>query len=260
MKLVLGVRDSGVGGLTVARELRKRLPGAQILYFADTAHVPYGDKSVEQIQHFALSISDFLIRQGADALVFACNTTSAYALEPAREQFPGVPIFGVIEPGARVAALYGRRIGVLATQATVSSGVYSRTLRDLNPQIEVCEVPCPAFVPLVESEKTLTLKAREACRHYLAPLERFGAHTVILGCTHYPLLLPALREVAPKLRFIDPAMALAEQVAARFPHIEMSEQPDRFWVSGEREGVSHWIETLLEIPRPHLECGPVFDS
>jgi len=259
LKLVLGVRDSGVGGLTVARELRKQLPGAQLLYFADTAHVPYGDKSVEQIQHYALSISDFLLRQGADALVFACNTTSAYALEPARGQFPGVPIFGVIEPGARVAAQHGRKIGVLATQATVSSGIYSRTLRALNPHVEVCEVPCPAFVPLVESEKTQGREAREACRHYLAAIERFGADTVILGCTHYPLLLPALCEVAPKLRFVDPATALAEEVAARFPHLEPAEQPDRFWVSGEREGVSNWIETLLEIPHPRLECGPIFD-
>jgi len=259
LRLVLGVRDSGVGGLTVARELRKRIPNARLLYFADTAHVPYGDKPVEQIQHFALSISRFLLEEGADAIVFACNTTSAYALDLARASFPTTPVFGVIEPGARLAAKRGQRIGVLATQATVSSGVYSRSLQEINSSLQVEEVACPAFVPLVEAQQTWGREAREACRHYLAPLQRFGADTVILGCTHYPLLLPALREVAPLVRFIDPATALAEEVAARFPHIEPGEKPDRFWVSGPRDGVGHWIETLLEVPSPNLEVGPVFD-
>ncbi len=257
--IAIGVRDSGVGGLTVARELRRLLPGAQLLYFADTAHVPYGDKSVEQIQHFALSISQFLLGQGAQALVFACNTTSAHALGLARERFANVPIFGVIEPGARVAAQVGNKVGVLATQATVSSGVYTRTLSQLNPHIETCEIACPAFVPLVENEQTNSREAREACRHYLAPLQRFGADTVILGCTHYPLLLPALREVAPLLRFIDPATAVAQEVAARFPHLEPSSKADRFFVSGARGSVSNWIETLLDIPEPKMEVGPVFD-
>ncbi len=259
MKIAIGVRDSGVGGLTVARELKKRLPCAQLLYFADTAHVPYGDKSVKQIQHFALSISGFLLEHGADALVFACNTTSAHALGLARERFPDVPIFGVIEPGAKMAARQGRKVGVLATQATVSSGVYTRTMRQLNPRIETCEVACPAFVPLVESERTNSREARDACRHGLAPLEAFGADTVILGCTHYPLLLPALREVAPQMRFIDPAMALAQEVAARFPDLEPSGKIDRFFVSGAGQGVSNWIETLLEVAEPKLEIGPVFD-
>lgn len=257
--IAIGVRDSGVGGLTVARELKRQLPQAQLLYFADTAHVPYGDKSVEQIQHFALSISGFLLNQGAQALVFACNTTSAFALGLARERFPAVPIFGVIEPGARVAAQTGNKIGVLATQATVSSGVYTRTLRELNPLLQTCEIACPAFVPLVENEQTNSREAREACRHYLAPLQRFGADTVILGCTHFPLLLPALREVAPQLRFIDPATALAGEVAARFPDLEPGDKPDRFFVSGARQGVSNWIETLLDLPEPKLEFGPVFD-
>lgn len=259
MKLTIGVRDSGVGGLTVARELKKRLPAARLLYFADTAHVPYGDKSVEQIRHYALSISDFLLHQGADALVFACNTTSAHALEPARKKFAPTPIFGVIEPGARVAAQVGRKIGVLATQATVNSGVYTRVLNGFNPEIQSCEIACSAFVPLVESQRTQSIEAREACRHYLAPLQRFGADAVILGCTHYPLLLPLLQEIAPGLHFVDPATALAEEVAARFPDLEPSDQPDRYFASGPREGVSNWIRILMNIPNPQIESGPVFD-
>ena len=259
MKLSIGVRDSGVGGLTVAREIKKRLPGAQLLYFADTAHVPYGDKSTEEIRHYALSISGFLRRQGAGALVFACNTTSAHALDIAREKFAPTPVFGVIEPGARLAALYGRKIGVLATQATVNSGVYTRVLHRLNPKIETCEVACPAFVPLVEAEQTDSDAAREACRHYLAPLRRFGADAVILGCTHYPLLMPMMREIAPELHFVDPATALAEEVAARFPFVQPTDQPDRYFVSGPTQGVSNWIRSLMNVNEPPIEVGPVFD-
>ena len=256
--LTLGVRDSGVGGLTVARELKKRLPNARLLYFADTAHVPYGDKTPAQIRHYALSISDFLIGNGAQAVVFACNTTSAHALASARERFD-VPIFGVIEPGASVAAKLAQKIGVLATAATVASGVYTRVLQAQNPAIEVCEIGCPAFVPLVESEKTNSLEAREACRHYLAPLQRFGAQAVILGCTHYPLLLPALREIAPQMRFVDPAQAVAEQVAAHFQNPETSSGDDVFYVSGAQTGVENWARTLLQISHPRLKTGPLFD-
>ena len=252
------MRDSGVGGLTVARELKKRLPNARLLYFADTAHVPYGDKTPAQIRHYALSISDFLIQNGAQAVVFACNTTSAHALELAKTRFD-VPIFGVIEPGARVAATLAQKIGVLATAATVSSAVYTRVLQNQNPSVEVCEIACPAFVPLVESEKTNALEAREACRHYLAPLLRFGAQATILGCTHYPLLLPALREIAPQMRFVDPAQAVAEEVAAHFQNPLSQPENDVFYVSGAREGVENWIVTLLDNPNPQLENGPLFD-
>ena len=259
MRLSIGVRDSGVGGLTVARELRKRLPNARLLYFADTAHVPYGEKSSEEIRHYALSISGFLRRQGAEAIVFACNTTSAHALPLARDKFAPTPVFGVIEPGARLAAQWGRKVGVLATQATVTSGVYTRVLHRIDPRIQTCEVACPAFVPLVEAEQTASREAREACRQYLAPLQRFGADSVILGCTHYPLLLPMLREVAPELRFVDPATALVEEIGASFPSIEPHPDPDRYWVSGPRDGVANWVRSLMGIPDPVLETGPVFD-
>lgn len=259
MKLSIGVRDSGVGGLTVARELQKRLPQARLLYFADTAHVPYGDKSSEEIRHYALSISAFLRRQGANAIVFACNTTSAHALDLAREKFAPLPMFGVIEPGARLAVQYGRKIGVLATQATVNSGIYTRVLQRIYPHTQVCEVACPAFVPLVEGEQTLSDAAREACHYYLEPLRRMNADAVILGCTHYPLLLPMLRQVAPELQFIDPATALVEDVAAHYSYLEPVQEPPRFWASGPKEGVENWIRTLLGIPNPCVEVGPVFD-
>lgn len=259
-RLKIGIRDSGVGGLTVARRVREALPHADLLYFADTAHVPYGDKTPEQVRHYALSISDFLIENGAQIIIFACNTTSAYALDAAREKF-SVPIFGVIEPGARVAAhVSSGKIGVLATAATVSSGVYTRQICDFNPHLKVREIGCPAFVPLVENQQADSLEALEACKHYLAPLLRFGADTVILGCTHFPLLLPALREVAPDVHFIDPAQALAHDVAATLSSVPNPGIPhDTFWVSGERAGLKHWIRALLAIENPRLENGPTFD-
>lgn len=257
--LTIGIRDSGVGGLTVARRVLERLPHANLLYFADTAHVPYGDKTPAQVRHYALSISEFLIKQGAQMLVFACNTTSALALDTARACFD-VPIFGVIRPGARVAATLSQgKVGVLATAATVTSGVYSQVLRQYRADLEVREIGCPAFVPLVESEQTESVEALEACKQYLAPLQRMGADTVILGCTHYPLLLPALEKIAPEIRFVDPAQAVAEEVAELVGPNASGARGRRFFVSGERAGVGNWVGRLLEIERPILEEGPVFD-
>ena len=261
--LTIGIRDSGVGGLTVARRVLERLPSANLLYFADTAHVPYGDKTPDQVRHYALSISQFLIGQGAQMLVFACNTTSALALDAARQCFDA-PIFGVIRPGARVAARNSDgKVGVLATAATVQSGVYTQVLREYRADLEVKEIGCPAFVPLVEARQTGGIEALEACKHYLAPLRRFGADTVILGCTHYPLLLPALRQAAPEIRFIDPAEAVAqevaEQVAARGGASSSGAKSRRFWASGARTGVESWIAELLEIADPVVENGPIFD-
>ncbi len=264
----IGIRDSGVGGLTVARRIREQLPVAELLYFADTAHVPYGEKSEAQIRHYALSISQFLIDQGAQIVVFACNTTSALALEAARARFE-VPVFGVIEPGARGAAQASRgKVGVLATAATVSSGVYSREIQNLRPELEVLEIACPLFVPLVEAQQTDSLEALEACRKALAPLLEFGADTVVLGCTHYPLLLEQLQTIAPLIQFIDPADALARQIAEYLrpmasnqssPSGQTSQAPrDTFWVSGPRDGLENWIHTLLHL-EPCLRSSPVFD-
>lgn len=259
--LTIGIRDSGVGGLTVARRVLELLPGANLLYFADTAHVPYGDKTPEQVRHYALSISRFLLGQGAQMLVFACNTTSALALDSARACFD-VPIFGVIRPGARVAATTcGPRgkVGVLATAATVQSGVYTRVLHEYNAELQVQEIGCPAFVPLVEAQQTRSVEALEACKHYLTPLQRMGADTVVLGCTHYPLLLPALQKVAPEIHFIDPAQAVAREVARNVGALQSGAGTHRFFVSGARSGVASWVETLLHIEAANLEVGPIFD-
>lgn len=258
-QLTIGIRDSGVGGLTVARRVLECLPGANLVYFADTAHVPYGDKTPQQVRHYALSISRFLISQGAQMLVFACNTTSALALDTARGCFD-VPIFGVIRPGARVAAQQsGGKVGVLATAATVQTRVYTRILHEYRADLQVEEIGCPAFVPLVESHQTEGIEALEACKHYLAPLQRWDADTVVLGCTHYPLLLPALQKVAPEIRFVDPAQAVAQEVADSVQDAPIGVGTHRFFVSGEKAGVGSWIESVLGLENPLLEDGPIFD-
>lgn len=263
---IIGIRDSGVGGLTVARAIRQVLAHARLLYFADTAHVPYGDREPDEVKFFALSISRFLLEAGAQAIVFACNTTSAYALDDARAEFP-VPIVGMIEPGARAAleATQSGRVGVLATQATVDSNVYSRTLLGLSPAVQAREIGCPLLVPLVESERAESAQAQEAARKYLQPLIESRCDTVILGCTHYPLLLPVLRAAAPRIRFIDPAHAVAREVALQARALPEKagrageEARDVFYASGEREGVRRWIQNLLGLPNPRLEVGPVFE-
>lgn len=269
-ELIIGVRDSGVGGLTVARCIQKSLPHARLLYFADTFHVPYGGREADEVRFLALSIADFLVSEGAQIVVFACNTSSALALATARQTLP-VPVVGTIEPGARAAVAQTKnlRIGVLATQATVESAVYSQHIQAKNSKIRVLEIACPDFVPLVESERTESESALDAARNYLRPLLDFGADTIVLGCTHYPLLLPVLRRVAhelnaPNLQFVDPAEAVAQDVKQLVNEIEYSnhdlqQSPQhRFFVSGESESVRNWIQNLLEIEAPQTERGPIF--
>jgi glutamate racemase len=266
--ITIGVRDSGVGGLTVAREIKKQIPNARLLYFADTAHVPYGDRAPREVRFFALSITEFLISQGAQIVVFACNTSSAYALQIAKKRF-SIPLFGMIEPGARAAleanaSTPDAPIGVLATSATIQSRMYARWIENLQAEnshkTPAIEIACPRFVPLVESEQVSTPAAREACEEYLQPLLQAGARTVILGCTHYPLLLPVLKEIAPHLNFVDPAQFLAREIASLLAPgvLPAGDDADQFFVSGPRAGVENWISKLLNNPAPRICSGPVF--
>jgi glutamate racemase len=216
----IGVFDSGVGGLSVLRQIKQKLPAEPLLYFGDTAHVPYGGRPLDEIRGFALEICDFLVDRGAKMIVMACNISSAVAIDEARRRFPEIPIVGVIEPGSKAAIASGAvRIGVLATLGTVKSGAYSRVLEGLNPDVTVAEVACPDFVPIVEAELVDSADAFRAASEYLRPLSTFGAASVILGCTHYPFLQKTLEAAAldifPKDRqpvFIDPAIETANTV------------------------------------------------
>ncbi len=212
----IGVFDSGVGGLTVAAALRRRLPGESILYLGDTARLPYGSKSPQTVTRYTLRNIEFLAERGVKAVVVACNTASALALPMLDAALHlKVPTWGVIEPGARRAAELSRgRVGVLATEATVRSDAYPRALRALRPELDIRSQACPLFVPLVEEGWHDDPVTEQVAARYLRPLLDAGVDTLVLGCTHYPLLVPVLRRVAgPDVILVDSAAAVAEVVA-----------------------------------------------
>jgi glutamate racemase len=217
----IGIFDSGLGGLTVARAIFARLPSDSTIYFGDTARVPYGPKSPRTVRRYSLEILDWLLAQGVKAVVVACNTSTAHALDALQARSP-VPVIGVIEPGARAAARAAakRVVGVIGTSGTVASEAYVRAIREVAPGTEVRQVACPLLVPLVE-EGWFDHPATELiAREYLAPLQAAGIGALVLGCTHYPLLKPLLRRiVGPEVALIDSAEetagAVAEAIAAR---------------------------------------------
>lgn len=206
-----------MGGLSVAARILDTLPNERIVYFADNAHVPYGEKPLDEIRGFALEITRFLIGKGAKAVVMACNMSSAIALEAAQEAFPETPIIGMIEPGARAAAsvAQGRPIGVLATTGTIRSGAYERAIGSLDSGCVVVSQACPKFVPLVESGQSDSEDAEAAARTYVAPLMREFCSTLILGCTHYPFLRRVIEAAAGSgVNIVDPAEEAARMLAA----------------------------------------------
>ena len=191
----IGVFDSGVGGLTVVSALRQRLPGESILYLGDTARLPYGSKSPDTVTRYTRRNIEFLTERGVKAVVVACNTASALALPTSTCM--DVPTWGVIEPGARKAAAVSRgRVGVIATEATVRSDAYPQALRAIRPDLEILSQACPLFVPLVEEGWHDDPVTEEVAERYLRPLLDAGVDTLVLGCTHYPLLKPVLQRVA----------------------------------------------------------------
>lgn len=211
----IGVFDSGVGGLTVAAALMRRLPGESILYLGDTARLPYGTKSAETVRRYTARNVAFLRGRDVKAVVVACNTASALGLDGLEAD---VPLWGVIEPGARAAlAAGGGHIGVLATESTIRSGAYEAALGQLDPAVEVTSQACGLFVPLVEEGWSNDPVAETVARRYLAPLEAVGVDTLILGCTHYPMLAPTIASVVgPGVTLVDSAETVAEAVATAF--------------------------------------------
>jgi glutamate racemase len=222
----IGVFDSGVGGLTVAAALRRRLPGESILYLGDTARLPYGSKSPDTVTRYTRRNIEFLTERGVKAVVVACNTASALALP---HLDPHVPTWGVIEPGARKAAAVSHgRVGVIATEATVLSDAYPRALRALRPDLVILSQACPLFVPLVEEGWLDDPITEQVAERYLRPLLDAGVDTLVLGCTHYPLLKSVLRRaVGPDVMLVDSAEAVAEVVAAGLAagEIEAADRP-----------------------------------
>lgn len=219
----IGVFDSGIGGLTVAREIMRQMPNEKIIYFGDTARVPYGNKSQETVTRFSEQIVRFLNTFQVKTIVVACNTASAYALDTLEKESQ-IPIIGVVKPGAKAAveATRNGRIGVIATAATIGSKIYSKYITELNSDVTIHGKACPLFVPLVEEGLWDDPVTNEIARRYLAELIDIDIDTLILGCTHYPLIRTALgRIMGEKVTLVNPAYETAIELKALLQKMDL---------------------------------------
>lgn len=211
--LPIGIFDSGVGGLTVFSAVAKKLPRENLLYLGDTARVPYGSRSPETVLKYAQRVAGHLVNRGVKALIVACNTATTYALEYLQEaaQKENIPVLGVIAPGAQkaVAGSTNKKIGILGTDGTIKGKRYEQEIHKINPHVTVIGQPCPLFVPLIEEGWHKDPITMQVAKRYLTNIEE--PDTIILGCTHYPLIKPILEKVLPAVQFIDSATATAEQ-------------------------------------------------
>ena len=255
----IGVFDSGIGGLTTVRELFQKLPRESVVYFGDTARLPYGNKSKETITRFSLEIASFLVRRQVKCVVVACNTASSHALDALRDRF-GVPVIGVIEPAARAAVVASPRgrIGVVGTLATVGSNAYADAIARLAPQAVVQQRACPLFVPLVEEGWLDHPVTRQVADEYLAELQRGSLDSLILGCTHYPLLAALLAQVmGPGVRLVDSGAEAANATGALLAERGLlapatAEPRHHFFLSDEprRRSFARVAESFLGRPLP----------
>lgn len=251
----IGVFDSGVGGLTVAREIMRNLPKERIVYFGDTARVPYGSKSKDTIIRFSRQIIRFLRTRDVKAIVVACNTASALALDEVEQELD-IPIIGVLKPGARVAAATtkNKRIGVIGTESTINSGMYPQFIREQDPEITVYGKACPLFVPLVEEGWLKDPVTEEVAKRYLEELLKQEIDTLILGCTHYPLIRSLVGRIAgEQVRLVNPAYETAQElghllekegIANSGEHLEEGERY-QFYVSDAADKFKHFANSIL---------------
>lgn len=251
----VGVFDSGVGGLTVAREIMRQIPQEKIVYFGDTARVPYGNKSKDTIVRYSRQIIRFLESQGVKAIVIACNTASAYALDIVKEELD-IPIIGVINAGARtaVAATHNGKIGVIGTMGTIGSGIYTEVIKQMRPDVRVIGKACPLFVPLVEEGLLHDSVTDEIASRYLAELKGKYIDTLVLGCTHYPLLRSTLgRLMGSDVTLVNPAYETAielrellkEQGLNREAALKTGEEQYQFFVSDLAEQFTDFAASIL---------------
>lgn len=251
----IGVFDSGVGGLTVAREIMRQIPNERIVYFGDTARVPYGSKSKDNIIKFSRQIIRFLQTENVKAIVIACNTASALALDEMQQEFD-LPILGVVKPGAKVAVetTANKRIGLIGTEANIRSGVYTRYIKSLDDEAKVFEKACPLFVPLVEEgwlHDDITL---QVASRYLKELKEKDIDTLIMGCTHYPLIRSTIRKVmGDKVNLVNPAYETAIELKNLLERDNLANKCDvdspssmyRFYVSDAEEKFKLFANSIL---------------
>ena len=256
LELPIGIFDSGMGGLTVVRQIHRVLPREDLIYLGDTARVPYGTKSPGTVVRFACEDTQFLLQQGVKAVVVACNTVSAWALLTLEKKFP-LPIFGVILPGvgAALEKTRNQRIGVIGTPATIRSKAYSNAILARCDTAQVFTRACPLLVPLVEEGWTNHRVTHPVLREYLGPMLRRRIDTLVLGCTHYPLLKSAIREVvADHLTLVDSAESCARFVRERLEHLQLLNKKRRRqgmiqpFVTDEVERFDDLAERFLGVP------------
>ncbi|MCK6614857.1 MAG: glutamate racemase [Ignavibacteriaceae bacterium] len=217
----IGVFDSGIGGLTVVKEIMAKLPNERIIYFGDTARVPYGSKSNETVIEYSLQDAAFLVQKNVKIIVVACNTASSVAIPALREKFT-IPVVGMIEAGSAYAANESKekKIGVIGTRSTISNRSYSKELKRIDPEFDVFEKACPLFVPLAEEGWIDHNATLEIAEEYLRELKELSVDTLLLGCTHYPILKPVIQKVmGEKVKLIDSGVAAAQRVAAELDRI-----------------------------------------
>lgn len=262
----IGVFDSGVGGLTVLREIYRQLPQESILYFGDTARLPYGTRTPQEILQFVREILNWMEQEGVKMVIMACNTSSALALEIVQSEY-NFPILGVILPGARAAVQQGKRIGVIATPATAASNAYRRAILEIDETCQVWQVGCPAFVPLIEQDRIEDPYTQEVAQAYLTPLLQQKIDTLILGCTHYPLLTPILSSIlTPSVKLIDPASHVVKAATQELELLGLKNvhepMPTRFCVSGSPQQFAdlsvRWLGSTPQVEKiylPSVQCS-----
>ena len=259
----IGVFDSGIGGLTVLHEIIEALPRENTVYLGDTARSPYGTKSVDTVLRYSFENSQFLVEKGVKVVVVACNTSTAIALERLQKEL-ALPVVGVIEPGVgrALGSTKNKKIGVIGTEATIQSGAYTRALKAADPSVEVYSRACPLFVPLVEEGWTDNEVVEMTVKAYLASLKQSGIDTLILGCTHYPLLKKSIRKfLGGGVRLVDSAEETARQVAVMLKESSLvrktgkgvhsffvTDAPDRFIKVG-RRFLGEKVESAVRIER-----------
>ncbi|MBL8205710.1 MAG: glutamate racemase [Blastocatellia bacterium] len=266
--LPIGIFDSGVGGLTVLRAVRERLPNENIIYLGDTARVPYGTKSRATVEKYAVEDAAFLIHKGVKVIIIACNTASALARERLRQEFE-VPFLSVIGPGVRAAAraTKNHRIGVIATEATIDSGAYANGIREAcgDTPVEIVSQACPLFVPLAEEGETNSAIAQQVAEKYLASLRDQQIDTLVLGCTHYPLLKSVIAEtIGSEVILIDSGAATAAEIETLLREKDLlTTQADKGWsefyVTDAAKRFHRIAERFLGYPLEHLEAVEVLE-
>ncbi len=256
----IGLLDSGVGGLTVAKEMIRQLPNERIVYFGDNARCPYGPRPMAEVKQFTWEMTEFLLKQNIKMLIIACNTATAAALEDIRDQLD-IPVLGVINPGARAAikSTKSMSVGVIGTIGTIESGAYELALTSIHPQVKVTGLACPKFVPLVESGERSSLTAYKVIRDTLEPLKSTDIDTLVLGCTHYPLLTENIRTVLGRgVQIISSGDETASEASTILHHRKLlnnnqKQEPHQFFTTGSKTMFKQIAEEWLDIQADHVE-------